>query len=139
MNVSTGCGKTNAIGKCIFASRPRKGHSRPELSYQTLRKLPGHTLLAVQLKTGRKHQIRLQLSHRGWPIVGDRKYQSEQSFPAGIALHARQLVVEHPTQKEELKIEAPLPKSLAQVGLAGIGAVVERVMKRSVLRHLNSK
>ena len=81
------------------------------LSYDTLLNARGHTLLKIALKTGRKHQIRLQLSHRGWPILGDRKYQSEAAFPAGIALHARQLIVEHPTQKQELKIEAPLPKS----------------------------
>jgi 23S rRNA pseudouridine1911/1915/1917 synthase len=61
--------------------------------------------------TGRKHQIRVQLSHASLPIVGDRKYGSSTSFPRGIALHARRLVVEHPVRKEPLTIEAPLPES----------------------------
>jgi 23S rRNA pseudouridine1911/1915/1917 synthase len=69
------------------------------------------TLLEVQLITGRKHQIRVQLAHGGFPIVGDRKYGSRRPFPAGIALHARRLVVEHPVRKIPLEIEAPLPPS----------------------------
>ncbi len=65
----------------------------------------------VRPLTGRKHQIRLQLSHAGFPIVGDRKYGSSRPFPAGIALHSRRLVIEHPVSKMQLEIEAPLPAS----------------------------
>jgi 23S rRNA pseudouridine1911/1915/1917 synthase len=67
------------------------------------------SLLEVRPLTGRKHQIRLQLSHAGYPIVGDRKYGSTRSFPAGIALHSRRLVIEHPVSKMQIAIEAPLP------------------------------
>ena len=52
-----------------------------------------YTLLRVVPLTGRKHQIRLQLSHAGFPILGDRKYGSTRAFPSGIALHARRLVL----------------------------------------------
>ncbi len=59
--------------------------------------------------TGRKHQIRVQLSQHGYPILGDRKYGSRQKFPVGIALHARRLVVEHPVEHSRLELVAPLP------------------------------
>jgi 23S rRNA pseudouridine1911/1915/1917 synthase len=72
--------------------------------------------LEEELETGRKHQIRLQLSHAGYPIVGDRKYGSITAFSSGIALHARRLTVEHPTTGERLTFEAPLPPSWRRFG-----------------------
>lgn len=68
-------------------------------------------LLEVQLLTGRKHQIRLQLAHHGLPIVGDRKYGSRIEFEPGIALHSRRLVFTHPVRKEPLDMVATLPRS----------------------------
>jgi 23S rRNA pseudouridine1911/1915/1917 synthase len=69
------------------------------------------SLLEIRPLTGRKHQIRVQLSQAGFPIVGDRKYGSTRAFPAGIALHSRRLVVTHPVSKMQVEIEASLPKS----------------------------
>jgi len=69
------------------------------------------SLLEVRLLTGRKHQIRVQLANAGFPVLGDRKYGSTQPFAAGIALHSRKLVVEHPVSKMQLEFEAPLPAS----------------------------
>lgn len=67
--------------------------------------------LEVTLLTGRKHQIRVQLAHRGFPILGDRKYGSRKEFGKGIALHARHLVIQHPVHKTEIEFTAPLPQS----------------------------
>ncbi len=69
------------------------------------------------METGRKHQIRVQLANRGYPIVGDRKYGSRTPFSAGIALHARRLVVSHPTTGAVLKFEAPLPETWRSIGV----------------------
>jgi 23S rRNA pseudouridine1911/1915/1917 synthase len=69
------------------------------------------SLLEVHPLTGRKHQIRVQLSHAGFPIVGDRKYGSQGAFSPGIALHSRRLVVTHPVSKMQIEIEAPLPRA----------------------------
>jgi 23S rRNA pseudouridine1911/1915/1917 synthase len=80
---------------------------------------PDVSLLEVRPLTGRKHQIRVQLSQAGIPIVGDRKYGGKRPFPAGIALHARRLVIAHPVSKMQLEIEAPLPASWR--GLVEIG------------------
>jgi len=73
------------------------------------------TLLEIQLLTGRKHQIRVQLADAFAPVVGDRKYGSCRTFPRGIALHSRRLAFEHPVRKTPVEIEAPLPAAWAGV------------------------
>jgi 23S rRNA pseudouridine1911/1915/1917 synthase len=92
------------------------GTQEAALSYRRLKASGELTLLEIRLKTGRKHQIRVQLSSRGYPIVGDRKYKARRSFPAGIALHCRRLVVDHPVKHTSLELEAPLPGAWKNLG-----------------------
>ena len=89
----------------------RSGAKEARLGYRLLSSDGRMSLLEVELETGRKHQIRLQMAHHGHPIVGDRKYGSQLRFSSGIALHARRLVVAHPVRDEAMLFEAPLPKS----------------------------
>ena len=79
------------------------------LDYRLLARLERHFLLEVQLVTGRKHQIRVQLAAHGSPVVGDRKYGSRLPFPHGIALHSRYLGLAHPTRGESLSWQADPP------------------------------
>ncbi len=79
------------------------------LSFQVLNRMNELTLLEVELETGRKHQIRVQLSNFGHPIIGDRKYGSTRPFTQGIALHSRSIRFSHPVSKEELYFKAPHP------------------------------
>jgi 23S rRNA pseudouridine1911/1915/1917 synthase len=79
------------------------------LAYRTFYQGSHGTLIEVQLETGRKHQIRVQLAHHGWPILGDAKYGSRRPFPKGIALHARQLEITHPVRQDRIVLQAPLP------------------------------
>lgn len=82
-----------------------------ELTYKTLAASESYTLVEVYPKTGRHHQIRVQLAKIGCPIKGDLKYGAKRSNPdAGIHLHARKLEFEHPVKKGPMKIVAPLPK-----------------------------
>jgi len=67
-------------------------------------------LLNINLETGRKHQIRVQLAHAGSPIVGDRKYESRDPFAKGIALHCFHLALEHPTLKKKIEFTVEPPK-----------------------------
>ncbi len=69
------------------------------------------SLLEIQLETGRKHQIRVQLSKVGLPILGDLKYGSADKFPEGIALHAISTRVKHPVRDETMTFDAKLPAS----------------------------
>jgi 23S rRNA pseudouridine1911/1915/1917 synthase len=93
------------------------GVQEARLVYRTLRPLEGACLVEVELQTGRKHQIRLQFSAHGHPVVGDCKYGSRREFPAGIALHARRLVVSHPTTGQRLELVAPLPVAWNRLGV----------------------
>lgn len=80
------------------------------LDYRVLKALNNYFLLEIDLKTGRHHQIRSQLSAIGCPIKGDLKYGFPRSnSDASIHLHARKLDFEHPVKKEPVSIVAPLP------------------------------
>jgi 23S rRNA pseudouridine1911/1915/1917 synthase len=94
------------------------GAQEARLTFRKLQRIPKGWLLEVILQTGRKHQIRLQLSSRGWPILGDRKYGSREPFADGIALHARRLALTHPTSGKRIELVAPLPKAWATLGLS---------------------
>lgn len=87
----------------------KRGGVRAELSYRVIRQGSGVSLLEVHPITGRPHQIRVQLSKIGHPIVGDLKYGSNKTNPdRSICLHAHSLEFIHPVKKERLKIEAPM-------------------------------
>ena len=81
------------------------------LHYRRLSRQGDISLLEIRLETGRKHQIRVQLSHAGWPIAGDWKYKSRIKMDQGIALHARRLTLEHPVTHERMTFTAPMPKN----------------------------
>lgn len=81
-----------------------------ELTYQVLGHSDRYTLVEVYPKTGRHHQIRVQLSHNGAIIKGDLKYGAKRSNKDGsIHLHARQLEFIHPVKKEPISILAHPP------------------------------
>lgn len=90
--------------------REVEGGQRAELSYRLIGELDGYFLIEVNPLTGRPHQIRVQLSSMGCPIVGDNKYGYPRgSLKRSICLHARRLEFEHPVKKEQVRIFAPLP------------------------------
>lgn len=87
------------------------------LRYRRVRRVGAGWLLEIDLLTGRKHQIRLQLAERGFPIWGETKYAHEAPFAEGLALHARRLVVEHPVRREPVELIAPLPDTWRALGI----------------------
>jgi RluA family pseudouridine synthase len=83
------------------------GGKEASLGYNRIYCAEGVSLVEITLETGRHHQIRVQFAHRGFPILGDRRYGSLQPFAAdAIALHARAMVIRHPTRGEEMSFVA---------------------------------
>jgi 23S rRNA pseudouridine1911/1915/1917 synthase len=87
----------------------RPDAQRAEVRFTVLETRGALTLLLLRPITGRRHQLRAQLSAHGCPIVGDQRYGAHRSFPAGIALHALSLTLCHPTRRESLTFRAPVP------------------------------
>lgn len=87
-----------------------RGAQHARLNYRTLGAEKLGTLVEVQLLTGRKHQIRLQLSESGCSILGDRKYGCRKVFAdQAIALHCVRLELAHPTTKKPLSFSSEPP------------------------------
>jgi 23S rRNA pseudouridine1911/1915/1917 synthase len=105
-------------------------HTHPQgqqaiLHYRTLGFHRAGTWLEIELETGRTHQVRVQTSSRGHPILGDAHYGSRIPFgpqhdderSRAIALHARRLTFCHPTTREEVSLEAPLDDAWSELDL----------------------
>lgn len=73
-----------------------KGAKRAELSYRVLSVKEDLALIEIDLKTGRHHQIRVQMAHMGCPLLGDRKYGRSSQTVRNPALCASKLVFRHP-------------------------------------------
>ncbi len=103
--------KRNTKQNKSYANRKEVPDSKKAiLDYRILKKLDNFYLLEVDLKTGRHHQIRSQLTAIGCPIKGDLKYGFDRSNKDGsIHLHARSLSFIHPVKKEMLELLAPPP------------------------------
>ena len=97
--------------RMVVVNQSASKAQKAELVIVDSQKLGKCSRLKVELLTGRKHQIRLQLSEHGMPILGDKKYGSQHQFDEGIALHALELTIQHPIKKEPLVIQCPVPKA----------------------------
>ena len=91
--------------------------------YETVAEYNGYSLLKLNLETGRTHQIRVHLSYKGHPIVGDEVYgggktqfeKSNKSLLDGQALHARELDFPHPKTKELMHLECDFPENFSEL------------------------
>lgn len=97
--------------------------------YRVLQRFGHHTSIAVNLETGRTHQIRVHMAHRHYPLVGDPVYGGRPRIPRGAseeliqalrgfprqALHARALGLIHPASGEFLSFDCPVPDDLQQL------------------------
>jgi tRNA pseudouridine32 synthase/23S rRNA pseudouridine746 synthase/23S rRNA pseudouridine1911/1915/1917 synthase len=77
--------------------------------YTVLKESKGFSLLEIHLLTGRKHQIRVHLSEKGHPVVGDKKYGKGNDAYGTLALHARAISFTHPVSGRRLTFETAIP------------------------------
>jgi len=97
--------------------------------YRVEERYRAHTLVRVQLETGRTHQIRVHMAHQHIPVLGDPAYGGRLRMPKGAdaafrdllsgfrrqALHATQLGLTHPISNEEMRWQAEVPEDMAQL------------------------
>ena len=81
-----------------------------KLKYNKLDYKDNMSLVRVELETGRSHQIRVQFSSRGYPLVGDSRYNPNSDNKTNIALFASRLEFIHPVTKENMIFELDIPK-----------------------------
>ena len=84
---------------------------------KVLERFNGYTYIEIELKTGRTHQIRVHMSHIGYPIVGDDTYSNGKN-PFGVTsqmLHSKTLGITHPTTNEYMEFNAPIPEKFESV------------------------
>ena len=94
----------------MVAQTPAKGVQEAILDYQLLGSADGMSRVRVLLRTGRTHQIRVQFSSRGMPLVGERKY-AEQDDPCEIALWSHKIGFTHPATGEKMVFSKEPPES----------------------------
>lgn len=118
--------KDEAAMKIRVVAENSANAQQATLLYKTLRTIERNgavhgALVEIKLQTGRKHQIRVQMAAMGCPVVGDTKYGAPRNDicarQGAIALHARFLTLEHPTQKTALHFAAPLPSFWEKLGI----------------------
>ena len=118
--VAVVCGKVPESGKLFdyLVKDKKKNQSyvtdkehgkEAKLSFKRLDYKEGLSLVEVHLETGRSHQIRVQFSSRGFPLVGDAKYNKNHDGKTSVALFAKRLGFQHPVSKERLCFEVEMP------------------------------
>lgn len=80
--------------------------------YRTLRRLMSGCLVAVQLETGRTHQVRVHMAYLGHPLYGDSLYGGDLNKIDRQALHCAYLAFQHPVNKNAIKLVCPLPEDM---------------------------
>lgn len=103
-------GRDKARKMTYVADEPGKGIQEAALDYEVLGEASGMALVRITLRTGRTHQIRVQFSSRGMPLVGERKYSTLED-PCSIALWSHRLRFDHPFTGEPMDFQtAPPPQ-----------------------------
>lgn len=104
--------------KAYFKEENPKGKREAETNYKVLKRFEGFTLLEIEPKTGRKHQIRCHLNSIGNPIAGDKLYGfKNQPCPKGLNrqfLHANYLKI-NLSPNENREFESKLPEDLNKI------------------------
>lgn len=105
---------------------------RAVLDWQVLASEDDRTLLQVELGTGRPHQIRLQATSRGHPVMGDQRYGAASLPETGaIALHHALLRFDHPARAARQTVVAAPPSSWAPVLSDDMRAALRRMLDRA--------
>lgn len=111
--------KNNDTNMVSIVDSSVKGSKKAVLKYSVIKKLEKLSVISIDLVTGRSHQIRVQLSSRGWPILNDRRYNSGALNSGNIMLWAKAVEIKHPVSGEPMVFSADLPEIFNDIIHAG--------------------
>jgi 23S rRNA pseudouridine1911/1915/1917 synthase len=97
----------------VYSAAPSEDTREAVTHYQVLKQGKGRSLIQLTLETGRRHQIRVQLSDARCPVVGDPRYGAKTDPAGRLALHASHLTFKHPVDGSRMTFDSALPKDLA--------------------------
>lgn len=95
--------------KVIVSEKEIEESVKAITEYRLIEAQKSYADLEILLHTGKKNQIRAQLSYIGHPIVGDTKFNASTKMGNRIALHSYQIKMKHPISLEDIVITAPMP------------------------------
>ena len=101
--------KENALN-LMYVTNDRKNGKKCVTHYKVIKRNKNYSLLDVDIDSGRKNQIRVQLGHRGHYVVGDDKYGEPSNPLKRLGLHAYNLTFVHPISKKVYEFKAPMPE-----------------------------
>ncbi|MDA0322326.1 MAG: RluA family pseudouridine synthase [Verrucomicrobia bacterium] len=93
----------------VYSVSDAKNGKLARTGYRVLKTSAKYSLLEIDLLTGRKNQIRVQLADQGCPVAGDKKYGPGDKGIKRLTLHAASLTILHPFSKKEMTFETGLP------------------------------
>ena len=97
------------ITHMVYSTQDPERGKFAQTDYRVLKKTAALSLVEVRLLTGRKNQIRVHFSEKGFPIVGDRKYGRKEPGVKRLALHALSIEFPHPHSGLPVSFSAPIP------------------------------
>lgn len=100
--------EADEFNKMVAYSDDGPNRKIAKLGFHVVQSNRDFSLVSVNLITGRPHQIRVQFAALGHPLWGDRKYGEPQK--GSVALRCTEMVIEHPTKKENMEFKADLPE-----------------------------
>ncbi len=99
----------------VYATRDTAQGKLAQTAWTVVREKGEYSFLNIELLTGRKHQIRVQMADLGHPVAGDKKYGGKGDTFARLALHARSITFSHPFSGRRMTLEAAVPAIFAQL------------------------
>lgn len=100
----------------VYVTPNKVGAKKAILHYTVLDRSSQYSLLKIDLDTGRKNQIRVQLASINHPVVGDKRYGAKGNPIGRLGLHAFGLSFKHPVTKKIMRFEAPMPRKFKLKG-----------------------
>lgn len=93
----------------VYSTKETNQGKLARTGFKVLKESTELSLLEIELFTGRKHQIRVHLSEKGHPVLGDKVYGSAEKGPQRLALHSFSLRIIHPFKKKEMTFKTEVP------------------------------